>query len=51
MRLQFTLGRMVVFDFTMFEIAEPEDKPDVVVVHHYSDDEDDDKPDDIFGSK
>jgi hypothetical protein len=54
MRFVLTIGRMTLFDFTLFRIEEvtPMDDPDVVVVHHYNDGEDDeDKPDgpDLFG--
>ena len=54
MRLVLTLGRMTVFDFTLFAINEDNisNDPDVVVVHHYNDDEDEehkDGPDDLFG--
>ena len=55
MRLVFTLGRMTIFDFTLFNIEDPvvTEEPDVVVVHHYNDNEDDDKKDgpeeDLFG--
>jgi hypothetical protein len=56
MRLVFTLGRMTVFDFTLFDINDGvTNDPDVVVVHHYNDDEDEDHtndgPDDLFGGK
>lgn len=51
MRFIFTIGRVTIFDFTLFHIGELEDKPDVVVVHHYDDDEDKPEPDgpDLFG--
>lgn len=54
MRFLFTLGRMTVFDFTLFRIEEVTGDPDVVVVHHYNEGDEEDKPDgpgDLFGGK
>lgn len=54
MRFVFTLGRMTVFDFSLFRIDEAEKDADVVVVHHqYTDGDEEDKPDsgDIFGGR
>lgn len=49
MRFVWTIGRLTLFDFTLFRIDEVEGEPDVVVVHHYNDEEE--KPDepDMFG--
>lgn len=45
------MGRMVVFDFRLFEIEDNEgEQPDVIVVHHHEE-EDESGPDDIFGGK
>jgi hypothetical protein len=52
MRFVLTFGRLTLFDFTLFQIKELENDPDVVVVHHYNDGEDEDKtdgPGDLFG--
>jgi hypothetical protein len=44
------MGRMVIFDFKLFEIEDPSEEPDVIVVHHHDDDNDEnDGPGDIFG--
>jgi hypothetical protein len=59
MRFVLTMGRMTLFDFTLFQIQDDItqiDNPDVVVVHHYNDPDDDgeDKPDgptDFFGKR
>lgn len=49
MRFVWTIGRLTIFDFTLFKVDEPSENADVVVVHHYNDDEE--KPDgpDLFG--
>lgn len=49
MRFLFTIGRMTIFDFKLFEIDDNEivEQPDVIVVHHHE--EEDDGPEDIFG--
>jgi hypothetical protein len=46
------MGRLVVFDFKLFEIEDNElsEQPDVIVVHHHEG-EDESGPDDIFGGK
>ena len=55
MRIVWTIGRMTVFDFTLFDINDGvASDPDVVVVHHFNDtdDENEDKEgpnDDLFG--
>jgi hypothetical protein len=52
MRIRWTVGPIVLFDITVFDVERQEDKPDVVVVHHYQDDEDEEKkndPGDMFG--
>jgi hypothetical protein len=52
MRFLLTLGRVTVFDFTLFRIDEPIPQPDVVVVHHHNDEDGNDEtdgPGDIFG--
>ncbi len=51
MRFLFTVGRVTIFDFTLFRIDDPIPDPDVVVVHHHEADDDDenDGPGDIFG--
>lgn len=49
MRFLFTLGRVTIFDFTLFRIDDPIPEPDVVVVHHHTDDDDEPDPGDIFG--
>ena len=51
MRFQFTIGRFVVFDFTLFEISATEDEDVVVVRHHYVQDDENDGPGDLFGNK
>jgi hypothetical protein len=51
MRFTLVLGRFTVFDFTLFQINDPPDNPDVVVVHHYNDGDEEEKPDDMFGSR
>lgn len=50
MRFLLTIGRVTIFDFTLFRIDE-ETEPDVIVVHHHEDDDDDnnDGSGDIFG--
>lgn len=50
MRFVFTMGRLVVFDFTLFRIID--DEGQMVVVHHHIDDDEDESPDtgpDLFG--
>lgn len=50
MRFTFTIGRFVVYDFTLFEIKPPDDS--VTVIHHYQPDEDEEEdngPGNIFG--
>jgi hypothetical protein len=53
MRFVLTIGRLTMFDFTLFEIKDRLADPDVVVVHHYdgSEDESPDGPRDMFGDK
>lgn len=53
MRFVWTIGRLTLFDFTLFRIDEPNEEPDVVVVHHYNDEEDkpNDEPDMFGGNK
>lgn len=49
MRFLFTIGRMTVFDFKIFEIDdEATEQPDVIVVHHHEE-EDEGPEDNIFG--
>lgn len=47
MRFLFTIGRLVVWDFTLFEIKDEAEEPDVIVVHHHE--EDDNGEPDLFG--
>lgn len=49
MRFLLTIGRVTIFDFTLFRIDDETitEEPDVIVVHHH--DPDDDEPGDIFG--
>jgi hypothetical protein len=49
MRFLFTMGRLTVFDFKLFEIDVTADvDPDVIVVHHHEEDETE-GPEDLFG--
>ena len=50
MRFVWTIGRLTIFDFTLFRIDEETD-PDVLVVHHHHEDDEgnNDGPDSIFG--
>lgn len=50
MRFLFTMGRMTIFDFKLFEIDnETNEQPDVIVVHHHEEEDEDDGPD-LFGT-
>jgi CRISPR/Cas system CMR subunit Cmr6 (Cas7 group RAMP superfamily) len=53
MRVTFTMGRLVLFDFRAFEIEESNQsemiEPDVIVVHHHEEEDEDDGPGDLFG--
>lgn len=53
MRFTLVIGRMTLFDFALFQIAEPIHDDGLVVVHHdYTDDEDrDDGPGDLFNGR
>jgi hypothetical protein len=51
MRLTLAFGRLIVIDFTLLEINDPDDKPDTVVIHHFNDDDTKDDPGDLFGGK
>lgn len=48
MRFLFTMGRLVVFDFRLFEIDDDSD-PEVIVIRHDDDDNGDNDPGDLFG--
>jgi hypothetical protein len=51
MRFLFTIGRLTLFDFKLFEIEDDQtEQPDVIVVHHHeTEEEDDGPPGGIFG--
>lgn len=50
MRFLLTMGRVTIFDFTLFRIEEPPKEPDVIVVHHHEEGDDENEgPGDIFG--
>lgn len=46
MRFTLVIGRLTIFDFTLFEIKDPNEDPDVIVVHHHEDEGD--SPNDLF---
>jgi hypothetical protein len=48
MRFIWTIGRVTLIDFTIFEIQDKEIEEEVIVLHHHAADEDD-GPDNIFG--
>jgi len=49
-RLLFTIGRLTIFDFHLFEIDDStEESPDVIVVHHHEGEDEGEDPGDIFG--
>lgn len=50
MRFLLTIGRVTIFDFTLFRIDDGTENPDVIVVHHHEDEGNDenDGPD-LFG--
>lgn len=53
MTFKFTIGRLIIFDFTLFEIRDEESEDTVIVRHHYVNDEDETNGDgpDLFGNK
>ena len=52
MRFLFTMGRLTIFNFVLFEIDDnPTEEPDIVVVHHHDTDDDESDGPDLFGGK